>query len=203
VNADLLRRAATIRALLLAAAVGLSVSACSVFSPPLVADYEAADGVSATITDPATGSTLDLQNFVVVAEQSGGVGRVVGTVVNNGTKPVRLLLTTDQTSGGAAGQGVVTVPAVGVTRIGFDGGQEVLLTNVPAAGTFLAMTPRTEAGGSVAMTVPVVPPVAYYATLAPPTSLPTPSLTAVPGGAGATGTATGTATPSPSVTTTP
>ena len=198
-NADLLRRAATIRALLLAAAVGLSVSACSVFSPTLVADYNAGDGVSATITDPASGSALDLRNFVVVAGDSGGVGRVVGTVVNNGTTPVQLTLTSDQSAGGATGPAQITVPPYGITKIGFDEGPEVLLNNVPAAGTFLTITPRTDAGGSVAINVPVVPAIEYYATLAPPTALPSPSPTAVPSSAGATGTAT----PTPSVTTTP
>jgi hypothetical protein len=210
VNADLLRRAITTRALLLAAAVGLSVSACSVFSPPLVNDYNAGDGVSATITDPANGSTLDLRNFVVVAADSGGVGRLVGTAVNNGSTPVQLSLSTDQTSGGATGQAMVTVPAYGITKIGFDEGQEMLLSNVPAAGTFVAMSPKTDAGGTVAMHVPVVPAVGFYATLAPPTTLPSPSPTAVPSGTAtgtstgtATGTSTGTATPTPSVTTTP
>ena len=44
----------------------------------------------------------------------------------------------------------------------------MLLSNVPAAGTFLAISPKTDAGGSVAMDIPVVPAVGYYATLAPP-----------------------------------
>ena len=82
----------------------------------------------------------------------------------------------------------------------------MLLNNVPAAGKFLAISPKTDAGGSVAMDIPVVPAVDYYATLAPPTALPSPSPTAVPPGTAtgaATGTATGTATPAPAVTTTP
>ena len=197
-NADLLRRASFTRALLLAAAVALSVSACSEFSPPLVADYNAADGVSGTITDPASGATLDLRNFVVVAGDSGGVGRLVGTVVNNGSTPVQLSVIADQSATGVTGQAQITVPAFGVAKIGFDDGQEVLLNNVPAAGKFLAISPKTDAGGSVAMDIPVVPAVGYYATLAPPTALPSPSPTAVPSG-----TASGTATPAPSVTTTP
>jgi hypothetical protein len=198
VNADLLRRASTTRALLLAAAVALTVSACSVFSPSLVADYGSGDGLSATITDPADGSTLDLRNFVIVAGDSGGVGRLVGTVVNNGPRPVQLQLTTDQTAGGATGQTMITVSPFGVTKIGFDEGQEMFLSNVPAAGTFVAMSPRTDAGGSVSLDIPVVPPVGYYATLAPPAALPSPTPTAVPSGA-----ATGSATPTPTTTPTP
>jgi hypothetical protein len=145
------------------------------------------------------GSTLDLRDFVVVAAEEGTAGRVVGTLVNGGSTPVEVTVVPTEPSVGQIGPTTITVPAHGITKVGFDGGPEIFLRTVPPAGTFLELSPKTAAGGTVQFDVPVVPPRAYYATLAPPSPLPAPvivpTVTAPP-----TGTPTPTGSPAPTPT---
>lgn len=194
-----LRRAGAILGPAAVLAAALTLSGCSITSPSLITNYDAGDGVSATITDPLDGSSLDLRNFVVVAEENGTAGRVVGTLVNSGSTAVEVTLVPTEPSVGQIGPTTITVPAHGVTKVGFGGGPEIFLRTVSPAGTFIAMSPKTAAGGTVQFNVPVVPPTNYYATLAPPSPLPgviVPTLTAPPTGTPApTGSPTATPTP--------
>jgi hypothetical protein len=153
------------------------LSGCSVLSPDTIATpYPPGDGINATVTNPADGSSVDLRNFLVVAAAEGTAGRVVGAVVNTGAQPVELSL--------AAAQGASTtrpttveVPPGGITQVGSDDGTQMILEQTPGAGRMIAMRAATTSGGAVDMLVPVLAPVGFYATLTPP---PTPTATPLP-----------------------
>jgi hypothetical protein len=188
---------------LAAAALGaLSVllAGCSELSPDTIATpYAPGDGVSANLTNPADGSYVGLRNFLIVAASEGDAGRVVGSVVNTGTTPVQLSLAADQGASTAPVVVRVDVPALGVTQVGSDEGTQMLLGATPGAGRMMPIRAATTSGGAVDLTVPVLAPVGFYATLAPPPPTPALGVTATPVPSGPEGSAT----PAPSATTSP
>jgi len=195
------RRRRTGLPLAVVALLALFLAGCSELSPDTIATpYAPGDGVSANVTNPADGSYIGLRNFLIVAAADGSAGRVVGTVVNTGAQPVQVALAADQGASTAPVTVQVEVPAFGLTQVGSDQGTQMILGETPGAGRMMPMRAATTSGGAVDLTVPVLAPVGFYATLTPPPPTPTlvPVPTVTPGSA-----TPGTATPVPSATTSP
>ncbi len=160
-------RSIRLAVLLSAAALALpGVAGCSFNSPQTTATtYAAADGSNAAITDAATGTAVDLRNFLLVGSDKGGPGTLIGAVVNNGTEPVTVEFTVlDGDS--SVGSGRVTAEPGVLTKVG-PGSDEVSLTSVPAApGAVLQLKAQTGAGGAQ-MSLPVMAAEGPYADIAP------------------------------------
>ena len=192
------RRAGLPLAAAVLGALSVLLAGCSELSPDTIATpYAPGDGVSANVTNPADGSYIGLRNFLIVAAPEGDAGRVVGTVVNTGATPVQVALAADQGSSTAPVTIRVDVPAFGIAQVGSDEGTQRILGETPGAGRMMPMRAATTSGGAVDLTVPVLAPVGFYATLTPPP--PTPSVSATPAPSGTPEPAT----PVPSATTSP
>jgi hypothetical protein len=158
-----------------AVAVGaaLTLSGCVLASPATTYDpYPAGDGSAGSITDPATKSMIKLQNFFVVASAKGQPGTLVGAVVNTGTSNVTVQLSVaDQGGGSSIGQTSVSANAGAIAKVG-PADTALTLASVPQApGAVLDLVAKTNGGGSIHFTVPVLPPSGAYASLTPaPTS---------------------------------
>lgn len=157
-------------------AAAVVLSGCSFTNPVTIATpYAASDGTNSQVTDPASGETVNLRNFLVVAAAKDAPGAVLGAVANDGSKPVTVQFTVTAPAGeqGAAptavGQGSVTVEPGALALVG-PGGTAFDLAAVPTApGTVLSIEARTP-GGSTTFTLPVQAAVHQYATLTPTAS---------------------------------
>lgn len=158
---------------LAAAVLTAGLAGCAGLSPATIATpYAAADGVAGSLSNAADGSSVELRNMLVVAAESGGTGRLVGTLANSGSTPVQVLVGLTPTPGAAgAAPATIAVPAKGAVQLG-NGKGEVLLAGVPAAGRLVSITAQTGTGGAAQLRLPVVAPVGYYQTLAPPVAPP-------------------------------
>ena len=173
-----------------AAALALSLSACSTQSPALVPSYPASDGVSGTIGD----SGVDLRNFLVVGSAQGSAADVLGVIVNDNASQVTVSVLADAGASAQASQTQVQVPAHGATSVGPGTGQTAVsipeLSVAPGADTTLMA--QTQGGGTADLTIPVLPPQGYYSSITPgatPSGIATPLTT---GTATPTGTASAT-----------
>jgi hypothetical protein len=154
-----------------AVAVGaaLTLSGCVLTSPGVTQDpYAASDGSAGSITDPATNSTIKLENFFVVASAKGQPGSLVGAVVNTGTSNVTVQLSVaDQTGGSSIGQTSVAANPGAIAQVG-PAGTALTLASVPQPpGSVLDLVAKTDGGGSVHFTVPVLSATGQYASLTP------------------------------------
>lgn len=168
------RRLVAIGAAGVAAAAALA--GCSFTNPQTIATpYAASDGTNSELTDPASGETVRLRNFLVVAASKGAPGAVVGAVANDGAKPVtvQLEISAPAAGGDAAptpvGQTSVTVQPGQLALIG-PGGAAFDVPQVPTApGTVLTIKAST-AGGSTTFPLPVQGALNQYATITPTTA---------------------------------
>ena len=127
--------------------------------------YQPADGVAVDLGD------VQIRDLVVVSSAKGEVGTLSGMVVNNGTGPVTITFAAGAPSAaGATGDSVSAVaPAGAQTRLsGVAGTQPITLPSIPAApGDIVKVTVSTPADGGSEVSVPVLLPDGYYATITP------------------------------------
>src|SRR5262249_38236674 len=118
---------------------------------------------------------------------------------------VQLALAADQGASTAPVTVRVDVPAFGITQVGSDEGTQMILEQTPGAGRMMSMRAATTSGGAVDLTLPVLAPVGFYATLTPPAPTPTVSVstTPVPTDTAVPTATAGSPTPVPSATTSP
>lgn len=146
-----------LRAALAAAALGTTLlGGCAVFSPVQTDyDYQAADGVNATFGD------LDVRGVLVVSDAKDAAGSVVGQLVNTSNEDMQVAFGTED---GAAGQ--VTIARHSSLTLGE--GESLTVPKVTVApGDVLQLQVVTAATGQNVLTVPVLPPVAYYSDIKP------------------------------------
>jgi hypothetical protein len=155
----------------------LALSGCQAMSPIRTdVPFQPADGVAVDLGD------VHIRDLVVIASAKGEVGTLSGLVVNKGTEPVTITFATGTADGsGPAAQ--ANIPAGEAARLsGVEGTTPVTLPSIDAApGDMIRMTVSTPASGASQLSVPVLPPTGYYATIAPapvPTTSPTPGQTA-------------------------
>jgi hypothetical protein len=182
------RRSRTLAGAGLAVVLAAVTAGCSTQSPATVTTpYAPSDGVNVDLSDQ-----VKLRNLLIVAEEKGGQGALVGAVVNDGDRSVTVELTADL---GEATQPYlmrVTVPANSQVLVAPGQEQELVVKDLPAApGEVLGMTAASPSTGADEFQVPVLPPEGQYEslTVAPTTEPPTPTDT--PGStdpAGGTGT---------------
>ncbi len=156
----------------------LALSGCQAFSP-IQTDvaYQPADGVAVDLGD------VQIRNLLIVAAAKGEIGTLSGLVVNKSKAPVTVTF--------AMGSGVddatrAVIPASGTARLsGVEGATPVTLPSIAAApGDLIKVVVSTPAAGAPEVSVPVLLPTGYYATLTaspvqsgPATPVPAPSST--------------------------
>lgn len=175
----------------------LTLSGCVLTSPVVTGTpYPASDGSAGTIDDPATNSTIKLQNFLVVATGKDQPGSLVGAITNTGGVGVTVQL--------AVADGVQTA-AIAETSVTATPGKSVLvgptdtslsLSSVPQPpGSVLTLTAKTDSGGTARFTVPVMAATGEYASLTPtpsPSEPPAPAVVPKKASAGSTSSPTST-----------
>jgi hypothetical protein len=155
-------------------AVAALAAGCSATNPATIATpYTASDGTNADLTDAASGETVRLRNFLLVAAAKGATGVVAGAVANDGSAPVSVRITvvdvSDPAQPRSLGQATVEVAPGELAQIG-PAGTTLDVPGVPVApGQTLSVTASTSAG-SAQFTLPVLAPVNEYATLTPTTT---------------------------------
>lgn len=140
----------------------LALSGCQAFSP-IQTDvaYQPADGVAVDLGD------VQIRDLLIVSAAKGEIGTLSGLVINKGNAPVTVTFTTGPGVGGLA---KAFAPAGGQTRLsGVEGAKPVTLPRIPAApGDVIKVVVSTPDAGAPAVSVPVLPPTGYYATITPP-----------------------------------
>jgi hypothetical protein len=164
------------------AGVGVAVAAlltgCSATNPATIAaPYAASDGTAGELQDAATGETVKLRNFLIVATAKGAAGVVAGAIANDGARPVSVRITvrddTDPDQPRTLGEATVEV-APGTLALLGPGGTALEVPEVTVApGQTLVVSAATSAG-STQFPLPVMAAAHEYATLTP-TTAPTPS----------------------------
>ena len=144
-----------------AALAGVVVlSGCQVMSPIQTnVPYQPADGVAVDLGE------VQIRGLVVVSRAKGEVGTLSGMVVNQGASRVTITFAT-----GADGSSTSAVaPADSQTRLsGVEGGESVSLPAIAAApGGIVKIVISTPTSGASEVSVPVLPPDGYYATITP------------------------------------
>jgi len=147
--------------LVAAALAGVVVlSGCQVMSPIQTnVPYQPADGVAVDLGE------VQIRDLVVVSGAKGEVGTLSGMVVNKGASRVTITFAT-----GADGSSTSAVaPAGSQTRLsGVQGGESVSLPAIAAApGGIVKIVISTPTSGASEVSVPVLPPDGYYATITP------------------------------------
>ncbi len=154
-------------------AAALALSGCQAFSPlQTQIGYEPADGVAVDLGD------IQIRDLLIISKAKGEVGTLSGMVVNNGTKPVTITFATGAAASaagsgstpGASGSSRAEVPGGTQTRLsGVDGTAAVTLPAIDAApGDIIRVTVSTARSGASEVSVPVLGPEGYYATITPP-----------------------------------
>ncbi len=154
-----------------------ALTGCSATNPSQIATpYPAADGTNAEITDPASGSVVKLRNFLLVGTEKGKPAQLVGAIANEGTEPVRVVLSiaapvpasADPAASPSPTQPLVeqaVTAAPGQLTLVGAGGTAVNLGALPAIpGATLTLRAQTGAGGEL-LTIPVVRAEGQYASL--------------------------------------
>jgi hypothetical protein len=163
-----------------AVGAALTLSGCVLASPAVTNNpYPASDGSAATITDPASKTTVKLVNFLVVGTAKDKAGSLVGSVINTGTADVTVQLSVTSDADGTTSIGEAAIPVAGGKAVQVGPAATALtLSSVPQPpGSVLTLVAKTNGGGSVKVTVPVMAAANEYATLTPsptPTETPTP-----------------------------
>jgi hypothetical protein len=155
----------------------LVLSGCQAMSPIRTdVAFQPADGVAIDLGD------VQIRDLVVIVSAKGEVGTLSGLVVNKGTRPVTITFATGTGDGGGGGAAQAEVPPGDPTRLsGVEGTTPITIPSIDASpGDMIRMTVSTPTAGASEVSVPVLPPTGYYATITPPPA-PTVSLTAEPG----------------------
>jgi hypothetical protein len=147
--------------LLVTALAGVvALSGCQVMSPIQTnVSYQPGDGVAVDLGE------VQIRDLVVVSRAKGEVGTLSGMVVNQGATRVTITFAT-----GADGAPTSAVaPADSQTRLsGVEGTTPVTLPAIAVApGGILRVTVSTPASGASEVSVPVLLPDGYYATITP------------------------------------
>ena len=160
-------KATPVAAVLAAALAGaLALSGCQSFSPvQTIAPYQSADGVAVDLGD------VQIRDLLVVSSAKGSPGVLSGMVLNNGAEPVTVTFT----AGAGGGSAQTQIPAGDQTRLsGVEGATSVTLPAISVApGAVIKVTVSTPAGGAPEVSVPVLLPEGYYATITPAPGQPT------------------------------
>jgi len=139
----------------------LALSGCQVMSPiQTTVPYQSADGVAVDLGD------VQIRDLVVVADAKGAAGALSGLVVNQSNGPVTVTFT----AGPSADASVrAIIPAGAPTRLsGVDGATPVMIPSVPAApGDMVNVIISTPDAGAPVVSVPVLLPTGYYASITP------------------------------------
>ena len=140
------------------AAAALLTSGCAVFSPVQTdEDYLAGDGTQIDVPG------LSLRNLVVVSQEDGGPGVLVGQAVNTGDSAVQV---TFGVAGAPAGDSA-TVPPRSTGPISPEP-DSVVIASVPGApGGMVDVIVTTREAGENIVAVPVLPPTGTYEGLLP------------------------------------
>ncbi len=162
-------RQARLGVLLVALVASPGLAACAATNAVTTAKtYAAGDGFSGEIADPASGTSVQLRNMLVVGEKKGGPGTLLGAVVNNGAKPIDVSLTVlDATGQAQLGTGTVTVAPGQLVKVGPGEKSSVSISALPVdAGAVIQLKAGTPAG-SDQLSVPVMAPTGTYAGIKP------------------------------------
>ena len=138
----------------------LTLSGCQAMSPIQTdVPYQPGDGVAVDLGD------VQIRDLLVISSAKGSVGMLSGTVLNKSTEPVTVTFTAGADGGSAQAQ----IPAGEHTRLsGVEGATSVSLPAISAApGAIIKVTISTPAGGAPEVSVPVLLPEGYYATITP------------------------------------
>lgn len=164
------RAASTLRLLGLAGAT-LLATGCAVFSP-IQTDYAyiPADGVDLSIPG------LTFRNLVVVADEEGGPGTLVGQAVNETAQAIDVTFALEGSSGTSTSIASYSDDAISL------GSTPVTIGPVPEPpGSMMPLLVTTQEAGQNVVVVPVLPSTRYYDQFAPSSSpSPTPSPTGTP-----------------------
>ena len=153
---SLRRRTSSLAGAAVLAATGLGLSACSAASPAVIATpYQAAAGTNADLVDSASGTTVHLRNFVLVAGAAGRPGVLLGAVTTDAAKPVTVTLTVLDSKGQPAATGTVTATANALTSVGPEGTSVPVAQSPAAAGAVVQLHAATSSGGTT-MSLPIV-----------------------------------------------
>lgn len=147
---------------------GPALVGCSAMNPVATATtYAASDGMNGSIEDPATGVAVQLRNFLVVGTTKGSPGALIGAVVNQGTKDIKVDFTVLDAAGQSpVGTGSVTVKPGELMQVG-PAGTPVTLASMPTdAGAVIKLKVDTVSGGEM-LNLPVLAAEGPYASLAP------------------------------------
>jgi len=158
----------------------LALSGCQAMSPIRTdVPFQPADGVAVDLGD------VQIRDLVAIASARGEVGTLSGLVVNKSTEPVTVTFATSTGDGGAGAVAQADVPPGAATRLsGVEGATPVTLPSIDAApGDMIRMTVSTPVAGASEVSVPVLLPTGYYASITPapvPTTTPAPTQTSTP-----------------------
>lgn len=134
------------------------------------AGFNAGTTVQQTVTAGAYGAVgaIAAQNVVLV--RTGEASSLIATIVNNAETPDTLtavLVEPEPLDIVSTTGGTIPIPA-GTTRIGFSGGEEVVLTGFnPEPSAFVSVVLSFEVAGDIPLEVLVVPPTGPFAGLGP------------------------------------
>jgi hypothetical protein len=138
------------------AVAGLGLTACSAASPAVIeTPYQAAAGTNGDLVDPASGSTVHLRDFVLVAGAAGQPGVLLGAVTTDAAQPVTVTLTVLDSKGQPAGTGTVTATVNKLTSVGPEGTSVAVAQSPAAAGAVALLHAGTSSGGTT-MSLPIV-----------------------------------------------
>jgi len=150
------RRTSTLTGASLLVAAGLGLTACSAVSPAVIATpYQAAAGTNGDIVDPATGASVHLRDFVLVAGAAGQPGVLLGAVTTDSATPVTVALAVVDGKGQPVATGTVTATRNTLTSVGPEG-TSVPVAQSPAAAGAVAQLHATTASGGTTISLPVV-----------------------------------------------
>ena len=140
----------------------LALSGCQLASPIQTnVPYQPADGVAVDLGD------VQVRDLVIVTDAKGGVGTLSGLVVNRGAEPVTV---TFATGPGALASTRAIIPAGTPTRLsGVEGVTPVTIPSIAASpGDMVSLVVSTPDAGAPVVSVPVLLPTGYYASITPP-----------------------------------
>jgi len=137
----------------------VALSGCQVMSPIQTSvPYQPADGVAVNLGD------VQIRDLVVISGAKGEVGILSGMVVNKSNAPVTITF-----AAGDGGSTKAQVLAGGQARLsGVEGSPPVTLPAIASApGDIVTLTVSTPTSGASEVSVPVLLPAGYYATITP------------------------------------
>lgn len=150
-------RPGALRAAALAPVAALVLAGCQ-WSSPIQTDklYEPADGTSTLL------GNLAVNNLLIVADEEGGPGNLVGLNVNQTNQDVEV----SYQVAGATEPITVTVPRHGTTQLSDPQGEMATIAEVPVApGDLIDVVITTAGAGAQTLRIPVLAPYPPYENL--------------------------------------